>query len=123
MKRVLTILAVLVLAAGCAWAQFGLGGRKDKGQSQFRELTGQVLDANGAPLDSAMVYLKNTRSLAIKTYITEKDGKYRFPALAQNVDYDLYAERQGKKSDKKTLSAFDSRTQVTINLKIDTGKN
>jgi hypothetical protein len=65
-----------------------------------------------------VVHLKNTRTLAIKTYITEPDGSYRFSALSPNVDYELYAEYQGGHSDTKTLSAFDNRKQVTMTLKI-----
>jgi hypothetical protein len=54
----------------------------------------------------------------MKTYITEQDGSYRFPALANNVDYEVYAEYQGSRSDTKTLSGFDSRRQANITLKI-----
>ena len=118
--RTLAVLA-LVLAAGWAFAQFGLGEKKGK-QPQLRELAGTVMDRADGPLTSAIVYLKNSKTLVVKTYITDKDGKYRFPALAQNVDYQVYAEFQGKKSDTKTLSSFDSRTQININLKVDTSR-
>jgi hypothetical protein len=36
------------------------------------------------------------------------------------VDYEIYAEYEGARSDTKTLSAFDSRKQATINLKVKT---
>ena len=71
-----------------------------------------------APRASAIVYPKNTKTLAVKTYIADKEGMYRFNALSSNVDYEVYAEHDGKKSDTKTLSSFDSRKQATINLKI-----
>ena len=87
-------------------------------QQQTRTLQGQVVNDAEAPLPSAIVYLKNTRTLAVKTFIAEKDGTYRFNALSPNVDYEVYAEKDGKKSDSKTLSSFDSRKQATINLKI-----
>ena len=112
---------LLILMACSASAQFNFGGDKNRSQ-QLRELTGQVVDSHDTPLENAIVYVKNTKSLAVKTFITGKDGKYRFPALAQNVDYDVYAERQGARSAAKTLSAFDSRVQVNINLKIASGK-
>jgi hypothetical protein len=114
------LLAVMLMASG-AFAQFG-GGTPGKNQPQLRELSGTVSDRTDAPLDQAIVYLKNTRTLVVKTFITGPDGKYRFPALPQNVDFTIYAERAGRKSDSKTLSAFDSRTQASINLRIDTGK-
>jgi hypothetical protein len=94
----------------------------EKNQPQLRELTGTVTDHNDVPMEKAIVYLKNSRTLVVKTFITGADGYYRFPALAQNVDYEVYAERRGKKSETKTLSAFDSRAQVSIHLRIDTGK-
>ena len=87
-------------------------------QQATRSLQGQVLSDADAPPASAIVYLKNTKTLAVKTYIADKDGMYRFNALSSNIDYEVYAEHDGKKSDTKTLSSFDSRKQATINLKI-----
>jgi len=111
---------VLLLVTSYAFAQAGAGGKKSR--SQLRELEGQVTDQAGAPVDSAVVYLKNSKSLVVNTYITGGDGKYRFPSLATNVDYGVYAEYQGKKSDTKTLSSFDSRAQPYIALRIDLAK-
>ncbi len=114
MKKLLLFIALLgvsmcVLATAIpAWAQ----------QQQTRSLQGQVMNDADAPIPSAIVYLKNTKTLAVKTFIAEKDGIYRFNALSPNVDYEVYAEKDGKKSDTKTLSSFDSRKQATINLKI-----
>ena len=85
---------------------------------ESRTLVGHVFDRQDAPVVKAIVYLKNTKTLVIKTYITDTDGSYRFPALATNVDYEVYAERQGARSDTKTLSSFDSRRQANITLKI-----
>ena len=39
-----------------------------------------------------MVYLANTRTRAVKTFIVGQDGMYRFPALSPNVDYEVYAQ-------------------------------
>jgi len=115
--RMAAILLALLLAAG-GMASLAAAEK----QPQLRELTGLVTDHNDAPLDKAIVYLKNSRTLVVKTFITGEDGKYRFPSLAQNTDYQVWAERRGKKSDTKTLSSFDSRAQVSIHLRIDTTK-
>ena len=49
-----------------------------------RLLTGRVIDRQDAPLPSAVVYLANTRTRAVKTFIVGQDGNYRFPgAFAQ----------------------------------------
>ena len=88
-------------------------------ESPGRLVTGSVTDRQGNPLPSAVVYLTNTRNRATKTYIVGQDGVYRFPALSPNVDYEVYAQHSGKKSDTKTVSQFDNRQQVNINLRID----
>jgi hypothetical protein len=85
---------------------------------QLRTLTGQVVSSEDQPLSKAIVYLKNTKTLAIKTYITETDGSYRFPALSLSVAYEVSAEYQGARSDTKTLSEFDSRKDPKISLRI-----
>jgi uncharacterized protein (UPF0333 family) len=94
---------------------------KDKGDAG-RLLTGKVSDRQDNPLASAVVYLSNTRTRAVKTYIVGADGGYRFPALSLNADYEVYAQYNGRKSETKTVSQFDNRQQVNINLKIDAGK-
>lgn len=89
---------------------------------EMRSVSGKVLNAQDQPLTKAVVHLKNTKTLVIKTYITEPDGTYRFSALSPNVDYEIYAERDGQRSDTKTLSAFDNRKQLTVTLKIRSEK-
>ncbi|PYX10698.1 MAG: carboxypeptidase regulatory-like domain-containing protein [Acidobacteria bacterium] len=92
---------------------------KDKGDSG-RLLTGRVTDKQEAPLGGAVVYLSNTRTRAVKTFIAGQDGVYRFPALSPSIDYEVYAQFEGHKSDTKTMSQFDTRPTVNINLRIDT---
>ena len=89
---------------------------------QMRSLDGIVTNSGDVPLNDAIVYLTNTKTMVVKTYITQKDGLYRFNALSPNVDYEVYAAHEGKKSGTKTLSSFDSRTSARINLKISAEK-
>jgi hypothetical protein len=91
-------------------------------EGQSRLLQGQVTNGTGEAIPEAVVYLKNTRSQAIKTYIAGKDGDFRFPELPQNADFQLWAEFNGAKSPAKTMSAFDDRREITINLRIDPKK-
>jgi hypothetical protein len=105
-------LVVLIVAA----ANPAIGQKNDG--SQLRTLTGHVLSRENQPIGKAIVYLKNTKTLMIKTYITDPDGSYRFPALSPVVDYEVFAESEGAHSDTKTLSAFDNRKQVEITLRI-----
>lgn len=85
-----------------------------------RLLLGKVLDHQDNPLPDSVVYVTNTRTRAVKTYIVGPDGAYRFPALSTAVDYEIYAQYKGHKSDTKSLSQFDDRSQVNIVLRIDT---
>jgi hypothetical protein len=112
------LVALIILLAGFILASLP-STAKDKGDAG-RLLTGKVIDKQDAPLPGAVVYLANTRTRALKTFIVGQDGNYRFPALSPNVDYEVYAQFQGQKSDTKTVSQFDSRAQVNINLRIDT---
>ena len=92
--------------------------KKDK--SAGRLLFGKVLDRQDNPLPDAVVYVTNTRTRAVKTYIVGSDGSYRFPALSGAVDYEVYAQYKGRKSDTKAVSQFDDRSQVYMDLKVNT---
>ena len=113
MRKAVLGLTLLLIAAGC------LALTAAEQPPAVRSLDGLVTNHGEVPLNKAIVYLKNTKTLAVKTYITAEDGMYRFPGLSPNVDYEVYAEFQGKKSGTKTLSSFDSRKAARINLKID----
>lgn len=96
------------------------GASSDKKEKQVgRLLYGKVLDQQDNPVVDAVVYVTNTRTRAVKTYIVGKDGSYRFPALSTAIDYEVYAQFNGKKSDTKSVSQFDDRSQVYLVLKVD----
>src|SRR5690242_478122 len=121
MKPKFMLAATLVLAAlaGTGWAQsFGVADKNSGDQG--RNVTGQLLTKSDTPLSEAIVYLTNTKTLTIKSFITEKDGGYRFHGLSQNVDYEIYADYRGQKSSTKTISSFDNRNNITLNIRIDT---
>ena len=130
MKIVFPALLVMVLAVGCsAQIQLPLGtssggdSNRKTTRPNTRTLTGTVIDKSDKPIGNAVVYLKNTKTLAMKTYIAQNDGSYRFPELSPNVDYEVYAQKDGRKSNTKTLSQFDDREKPNINLQIDTNKS
>jgi hypothetical protein len=93
---------------------------KEKDTTPGRLLTGKVLDRQDNPIPNAVVYVTDTRTRAVKTYITGGDGTFRFPALAANVDYEVYAQSSGKTSDTKRVSQFDDHKVVTLVLRVDT---
>ena len=115
---------IQVTAILCAWLTvfraLALAAPDKKEKASGRLLLGKVLDTQDNPLSDAVVYITNTRSRAVKTYIVGPDGTYRFPALSTAVDYEVYAQFKGHKSDTKSVSQFDDRSQVYLDLKIDT---
>lgn len=84
-----------------------------------RVVQGKVEDKAGAPIKGAIVYLKDSHTLAVKSAVTVADGTYRFGQLAQNTDYEIWAALDGKKSSSKNISSFDNRKEFDITLKID----
>jgi Carboxypeptidase regulatory-like domain len=113
------ILSASVFSTSVLAAPAQLFGRDSK-QDKTRLLTGKVLDGGDNPLPNAVVYLTNTHTRSVKTYIVGPDGAYRFPALQPSIDYEVYAQYNNRKSGTKTVSQFDDRSQVYISLKVDT---
>jgi hypothetical protein len=91
-----------------------------KGQPPTKSVRGVVSQGSDVPVAGVVVYLKNTKSLQIRSFITKENGEYYFNELSPDVDYELSAKDQktGAASSTKTLSSFDSRTDSIINLEL-----
>ena len=110
------LMLALIWLAGPGLAQ----SKKDKdAEANLRSVQGQVTNPEGNAVGGAVVHLKNTKTLQVRSFITKTDGTYSFQGLNTNVDYELKAESQGASSDSRTLSSFDSRNQAVINLKLN----
>ncbi|HXM93429.1 MAG TPA: carboxypeptidase-like regulatory domain-containing protein [Candidatus Dormibacteraeota bacterium] len=94
-----------------------------KREAQLRTVRGVVIDKSDAPISGAVVFLKNTRTNAVRSYIADETGSYRFSGLDPNADYEVHAEKDGAKSPTRTISSFDSRKDIVLNLKIDLKKS
>jgi hypothetical protein len=90
------------------------------GHAQFKErdVSGVVTDARGNPLPQVAVQLENTGTLIVRSYITEKDGRYYFAGLIDDVDFTLKAKYRNYWSKPKTLSKFNSSPHPEVNLVI-----
>jgi hypothetical protein len=107
------VASLLVISVAAAHAA---PDKKDKPQGRL--LLGKVLDPQDNPVVGAIVYVTNMRNHAVKTYIVGHEGTYRFPGLS-TVDYEVYAQYNGHKSDTKSVSQFDDRSEVYVDLRID----
>jgi len=92
--------------------------RKDNDRNAPKNLTGQVVDKSGKGIADAVVYLKDKKSLEIKTHISDAKGNYRFPGLDPNNDYEVHSQYQGSTSPKRTVSSFDERKDPYLVLEI-----
>lgn len=102
------LLAVLMIAPG-AHAQ----------SSSTWTIKGIVIDSsNQQPVSGAIVYLKNAQTESILTYITGKNGSFVFSYAPANVDYSIWAVHNGKKGEQRSISSFNTRPVVYINLRV-----
>lgn len=108
--------AALVLGAG-PMARIGCPAAQAQNLGQ-RAVNGVVTDANSANVDGATVFLRNAKTKAIRSYTTEKSGKFRFVQVSMSDDFDLWAEKGGQKSATKTISSWDTRKEVDVVLKL-----
>jgi hypothetical protein len=111
------LVAALLLFTAMATAQ------DKKREAQLRTVRGVVLDKADNALSGSVVFLKNTRTNSVRSSYTDDTGSYRFSGLDPNADYELHAEREGAKSTTRTVSSFDSRKDIVLNLRIDKKKN
>ena len=126
MKRIPVLFRIackVILATSCmtvfSIAVRGVAVSAQQRGPEQRVVQGKVVDGANSPIKGAVVYLKDSRSLAVKSYFSDAQGDYRFGQLSQNSDYQIWAENNGKKSAAKTISSFDNKNQFFINLKIE----
>jgi Carboxypeptidase regulatory-like domain len=118
LRRCICSLAViLTLFASVSEAQ------DKKREAQLRTVRGVVADKSDNPLSGSVVFLKNVRTNSVRSSYTDDTGSYRFSGLDPNADYELHAEKEGAKSTTRTISSFDSRKDIVLNLKIDKKKS
>jgi len=106
-KKALHALAMLLLATFPCVSEM-----------EIRSVTGVVTDKRGNPLPGAVVQLENAATLLVRSYLTGKDGLYRFSRLYGDVDYTLRAKYRNYWSKPKTLSKFDSSKPRNVGLVI-----
>ena len=118
--RVRLFLVAMALSLGLSAAV----AQDAKHEAQLRTVRGVVVDKSSeAAIPSAVVFLKNTRTNAVRSYIADEEGNYRFSGLDPNVDYEIHAEKDGAKSATRTVSSFDNKKEIVFPLKIERKKS
>jgi hypothetical protein len=108
------------LAASFLFLSIASGGsaQSAKHEAQLKTVRGVVVDKADNPISASVVFLKNVRTNQVKSYIADNQGNYRFSGLDPNSDYELHAEKDGAKSPTRSVSSFDTRMDIVLNLKL-----
>ncbi len=107
--------AALTLGIVPAVQHAGVAHAQNLGQ---RNVAGLVVDDNSAAVQGATIFLKNQKTKSIRSYTSASNGRFRFAQVNMTDDYDLWAEKDGKKSTTKTVSSWDARKDFETELKL-----
>jgi len=121
MKLRRTSVADCIVFMGLAAGLMGPGGLVPRAEAQNlgqRVVMGSVVNDESAAVAGATVFLRNTKTKSIRSYTSSKDGRFRFAQVNMAEDFDLWAEKDGKKSPTKTVSSWDARKEFEAELKL-----
>lgn len=105
----------MILLVGCSVCA---AQNDKKAEAQLRNVRGVVVDKDSNPVPSSVVYLLNTKTQAVRTYIADPAGAYRFSGLDPNVDYEIHAEHDDVISTTRTVSSLNSQRDIDVVLKL-----
>jgi len=121
LSRVGLAAGVLFVSLAAGVSPIGSLGLLPQAQAQNlgqRVVMGSVVDGDSAAVAGATVFLRNVKTKSIRSYTSTKDGRFRFAQVSMSEDYDLWAEKDGKKSAPKTISSWDTRKEFETELRI-----
>jgi hypothetical protein len=110
---------IFLMALGLVVPMAGpLAAQKQKEDANARTAEGIVVDTDQSPVAQAVVQLKDLRTNAIRSFVTDAKGAYRFASLRTDIDYELKATFMGRSSDTKHLTIYDTRKAPRIILEL-----
>jgi hypothetical protein len=118
-------LSLALLSAGLCAGVLGIGNAAAQTKAEKKEaatervVEGSVSDADGKFIDGAVVFLKDMRTLQVRSFYTQKNGGYHFSGLKLDNDYEIEGKYNDMVSGWKRLSIYDTRKVPVINLKLD----
>ena len=107
--RRLSLAALLICCAASA-------GQSSGTPLSSRTIEGSVFDQAGHAVPGAVVLIEDQKTLQVRSYIVQEDGKFRFRGLSADANYELRARFNGAVSGAKNVSVFDSKPTVVVNL-------
>lgn len=124
LSSILTLRPALLggFLSAVATAQIQAPVTPPSGAATTRSLRGVVTDDHKNPVSDAVVLLKDTKTLQVRSYLVKKDGAYHFYGLSSDINYEVRAQAGDLKSKPKTVSVFDSHKIVELNLKLNRKK-
>ena|SRR5579863_6269749 len=75
-----------------------------------------IVTNSGEPIKGAVVQIENRITKQLRSYVTQDDGEYHFANLQLDADYQIWAKRGDKESKKETVSQFNSKKVVKMDL-------
>ena len=112
-------LGAVLSAAVSAPPAWGSGAAAESTKvPKLRTVEGTVCSKEDAPLQGAVVYLQDSKSLAVKSYLSDAQGRFHFRQLSMSTDFNLWAEFNGNRSKTKSISQFNSKTDLNFKLKL-----
>ena len=94
-----------------------------KHDERFRYLQGIVKDEHENPVEGALVNLKNLHTGKMLTFITRKDGKFRFDELSRDEDYEVFGQHNAEKTRVARMSRFDRKQDLMRILVLGTDED
>jgi hypothetical protein len=117
-RKVLVMAAASLLALPALVVTLSAPQLLAQSKQKDRTVDGKVVSKAEAVMPGSVVYLKDTKSLSVKTYICDDAGHFHFGALSQNTDYELWATSNGVKSNTKSISSFDDKNSYYFVLTV-----
>jgi hypothetical protein len=111
-------LTTLTVAAALAFT-FGVGltFAKDDKDPPTRVVKGLVTDDAEYPI-AAVVQLKNTKTLDVRSYHVSENGQFYFSGLDPNIDYEVKALSKGYQEKTRRVSSFDDSMELYYLFKL-----
>ncbi len=112
---VLALLMTGLVPLGSIWIGPFAAEAQNLGQ---RAVMGAVVDANSTPVAGATVFLRDLKSKNIRSFTSVEHGRFRFAQVNMAEDHELWAEKDGRKSAVKSISSWDARKEIEVDLKL-----